>query len=178
MSPASEAANQRGFTMPCKTTEDKISKALAYYARYAHILHSDDPFTQLLSRYRRTIADSAKTMWELGVAGQCGDCADNGPGGCCSRSVEDWYDAMLLFVNLLLGCDLQEVRPLAEDCHFVSASGCTLIARHYFCVHFLCPALKDRLGPAANKQLLAVVSEELQLGWEVEQYLYRLVDSR
>ena len=164
--------------MHCRTTEDKISKALAYYAQHAHSLQSDDPFTQLLSRYRRTIADSAKTMRELGVAGQCGDCADNGPGSCCSRSVEDWYDPMLLFVNLLLGCDLQEVRPLAVDCHFVSPNGCTLLARHYFCVHFLCPALKDRLGPATTTQLLAVVGEELQLGWEVEQYLYRLLHSR
>jgi hypothetical protein len=164
--------------MHYRTTEDKISKALAYYAQYAHILHSDDPFTRLLSRYRRTIADSAKTMRELGVAGQCGDCADNGAGSCCSRGVEDWYDAMLLFVNLLLGCDLQDVRPLAADCHFVSPNGCTLIARHYFCAQYLCPALKDRLGPAVSKQLLAVVGEELKLGWEVEQYLYRLLNSR
>ena len=161
-----------------RTTEEKIAKALAYYVRYAHSLESDDPFNQLLSRYRRAIAESAETMEKLGVAGQCGDCAGNGPGSCCSRSVEDWYDAMLLFVNLLLGCDLREVRPLSADCHFVGPAGCTLLARPYFCVHFLCPTLKDQLAPATIKQLLAVVGEELRLGWEVEKYLYGLLNSQ
>jgi len=164
--------------MHCRTTEDKISKALAYYAQYGHHLENDGPFNQLLSRYRRAIDVSTETMRRLGIAGHCAECAGNGPGSCCSRGVEDWYDAMLLFVNLLLGCDLREVRPQSADCHFVGPNGCTLLARPYFCVHYLCPALTDQLGPATIEQLLAVVGEELKLGSEVEQYLCRLVDYR
>jgi len=164
--------------MHCRTTEDKISKALAHFAQYGHHLENDGLFNQLLSRYRRAIDVSTETMHKLGIANHCRDCAGNGPGSCCSRGVEDWYDAMLLFVNLLLGCDLREVRPQSADCHFVGPNGCTLLARHYFCLHFLCPAVQERLGPATTSQWLAFVGEELQLGWEVEQYLYRLVDYR
>ncbi|HAA03889.1 MAG TPA: hypothetical protein DCZ69_17510 [Syntrophobacteraceae bacterium] len=164
--------------MTGRTTDARIAEALGLYAQYAQILEADTAFMALLSDYHQAIACSADRMLELGVASQCQNCARHGPGSCCSRGIEDWYDPMLLFVNLLLGCDLREVRPLPGDCHFVGTNGCTLIARHYFCVQFLCPAFKDQLGPTVVGRLLAVVGEELQRGWEVEQYLYRVFNSR
>jgi hypothetical protein len=161
-----------------ETTQHRIDAASGLYAQHAAELAKHAPFVALLRAYRAAIDQSGAAMGELGVAGKCGDCAAEGPGSCCSQSVEDWYDSMLLFVNLLLGCDLAETRPLAVDCHFVGPQGCTLVARHYFCVQFLCPALKEQLGRAGTQRLLAVVGQELLLGSQLEQLLHRWLQSR
>jgi hypothetical protein len=163
--------------MKPSTTAEKIAAA---HVLYAHLNQSQqhDAFDSLLFEYRAAIGRSAEAMRQLGVAGKCGKCAEDGPGSCCSRGVEDWYDPLLLCINLQLGCDLQESRPLPEGCHFIGRHGCTLLARHYFCVHFLCPALKHELAPAVTDNLLAVMGGELFLGAQVEQHLYRWVESR
>jgi hypothetical protein len=169
----------RGDCQPMKysTTAERIAAAHVIYAQLQRS-QQHNAFDSLLFEYRAAISRSAEAMLQLGVAGKCGECADSSPGSCCSRGVEDWYDPLLLCINLQLGCDLQESRRLPEGCLFVGRHGCTLIPRHYFCVHFLCPALKHELAPAVTDSLLAVVSGELLLGAQMEQHLYRWVESR
>jgi hypothetical protein len=158
--------------------ENKIATALGFYAQHAGELFCHEPFLALLRAYRAAIEESGAAMRDLGVAGKCGECSGAGPGSCCSRGVEDWYDSVQLLVNLLMGCDLAETRPLAADCHFVGPQGCTLVARHYFCVHFLCPTLMEQLGHATTKRLLAVVGQELSIGSQLEQQLHHWMLSR
>ncbi len=159
------------------STREKIAKAREWFALHGTELQNDTKIKVLLGTYRSQIAHTAEVMQEIGVAAGCGVCAGEAPGSCCSDSVEDWYDPMLFFINMLLGCDLKEQRSLPTDCHFVGPDGCTLIARNYFCVHFLCPKLKKELGRGGIERLLAVVGHELYAGWQLEQMLYRWLQS-
>ena len=81
--------------------------------------------------------------------------------------MEDWYEPTLPFVNRLLGCGSQEVQRLPADGHFVGPQDCTSGTRLHFRVRFLCPELKELLGSVVTKRLLAVLGEELHLGWQV-----------
>ena len=80
---------------------------------------------------------------------------------------------MLLFMNCLLGCDLRESRRQPADCFFQGPQGCQLIARHSFCVNFLCPSLTAFLEPSRSQTLLSMCGDELLAGWNLEQAIRR-----
>jgi hypothetical protein len=80
----------------------------------------------------------------------------------------EWYDATHLLINLFMGVDLQMNREVEDGCLFVGSKGCKLIARHSFCVNYLCPDLVASLTEAERKTLAAISGEELLLGWELE----------
>jgi hypothetical protein len=82
--------------------------------------------------------------------------------------VEEWYDPVLLLVNLLLGVQIPLSREVEDGCLFVGSGGCELAAKHSFCLNYLCPDLKAGLDADAEKRLLSVIGEELLQGWELE----------
>jgi len=150
----------------------RIQEAMEWHRAHRHCLLVIPEMVSLLHRYDTAIEHTQEVMKQLGVAVGCSLCATQ-TGSCCFQEVETWYDAMLLFINLLLNVDLPGSREIPDQCAFLGPKGCRLRARYSFCLNYFCPGLKTRLGPIPIQVAMAAVGEELAAGWELEQSLYR-----
>jgi len=148
--------------------EEEINRAKRLYARYGEALTNQDALVALLEMYRNAIGNTQEIMKQLCVVEACSLCACEGSGSCCFQGVEEWYEHVLLFINLVLGRQIPEFREVPGGCLFVGSGGCKLIARHSFCVNYLCPNLKDSIKTRPMKMFLAVSGDELFIGWELE----------
>lgn len=156
----------------------KISRAKAMYRSSCTEILADRYLQQLLSHYRAAVRDTQQLMVESGVVDLCSVCASKAHGSCCAKGVEDWYDEWLLFINLLMGIEIESPREEANSCLFVGSNGCKLAARHSFCVNFLCPAICGSLGSVQTGKLLALSGTELYTGWILEQELRKWLKRR
>ena len=148
--------------------EQEINRAKRLYARYAEALTNQDGLGALFEMYRKAIRKTQEVMKQLRVVETCSVCACDRSGSCCFQGVEEWYDHVLLLINLVLGRQIPEVRELPGACLFVGSRGCKLIARHSFCVNYLCPNLKDLTKTPPMETLLSASGDELFHGWELE----------
>ncbi|MEJ2588385.1 MAG: hypothetical protein P8165_12560 [Deltaproteobacteria bacterium] len=150
----------------------RVEKAKGIFrSERARILAAPD-VRRLLHRYDAAIAHTRETMRQTRVIEECTRCAEKS-GSCCFQEVETWYDGISLFINLLLGAALPQQYELPGQCLFLGQEGCKLRARYAFCLNYLCPTLKGRLGPDLLRHVLAAVGHELEAGWALEQTLYR-----
>jgi len=163
------------FSATCQNTmiAQEIDKAKAFYDTYGSALREDERVHELLENYRKAIACTYQAMAEEGVLKACSQCAQGPSGSCCFEGVEDWYDPVLLLINLLLGVPLPSGREIPKGCFFVGQGGCKLRGRYAFCVNFLCPNLSR--GTKAGT-LLRTTGEELLCGWELEKEIRRRID--
>jgi len=152
----------------------EISKATALYDAYGSILRKDRTVQGLLEKYRKAIDATYEAMGDEGVLSACAECAQSPSGSCCFQGVEDWYDPVLLLINLLLDVSLPSRREIPEACFFVGEKGCKLRGRYAFCVNFLCPKLTEATKSA---KLLRFTGEELLCGWELEKEIRRRIES-
>ncbi len=148
--------------------EEEINRAKRLYGRYGEALTSRDGLGARLEMYGDAIRKTQEVMKQLRVVETCSLCAGEGSGSCCFQGVEQWYDHVLLFMNLVLGRQIPEFREVSGGCLFVGNRGCKLIARHSFCVNYLCPTLKDSIKTGPMKTLLSVSGDELFQEWELE----------
>lgn len=146
----------------------EIFRARILYEKHGNRLLADHDVSRSLKTYRDAIARTGELMRQMGVHRQCSRCASEGSGSCCFPGIEEGYDHILLLINLLMGSSLPDVQEIPRSCLFVGPHGCKLLARYYYCVHFLCPGLHDVLEPLTVKILLRTVGEELHAGWETE----------
>jgi hypothetical protein len=153
----------------------EIQKAKALYDAYAGALREDAGVQELLDQYRRAIAGTYDAMAEEGVLEACSQCAQGPSGSCCFEGVEDWYDPVLLLINLLLDVPMPSEREIPEACFFVGKGGCKLRSRYAFCVNFLCPVLSTG---RKNGKLLRTTGEELFCEWELEKEIRRRIASK
>ncbi|RPJ23092.1 MAG: hypothetical protein EHM26_00460 [Desulfobacteraceae bacterium] len=153
----------------------EIDKAKAFYDAHGSALREDQRVHELLENYRKAIARTYEAMAEEGVLKACSQCAQGPSGSCCFEGVEDWYDPVLLLINLLLDVPLPSQREIPEACFFVGQGGCKLRGRYAFCVNFLCPKLSTG---TKNGKLLRTTGEELLCGWELEKEIRRRIASR
>jgi len=154
-----------------------IHKAEALYRRYGDVLSEDGTVIELLSEYQNNIAATNRLMHTGDIVKTCSMCATEKPGSCCMQDVEGWYDPVLLLINLLMGVEFPAYRELSGHCIFVGNRGCKLIARYPFCVSYLCPRLKDLLGPTQTQRLITVAGKELFSGWKAESYIHNWLNS-
>jgi hypothetical protein len=152
----------------------EIDKAKAFYDAYGSALLEDKRVQGLLENYRKAIARTHKAMGEEGVLKACSECAQGPAASCCFEGVEDWYDPVLLLINLLLDVPLPSEREIPKACFFVGQGGCKLQGRYAFCVNFLCPKLS---AGTKNGNLLAATGEELLCGWDLEKEIRRRIAS-
>ena len=152
----------------------KIKKAKAFYDAYGAALREDERVHELLEKYRNAIACTYEAMTEKGILKACSQCAHGPSGSCCFEGVEDWYDPVLLLINLLLDVPLPSRREIPKACFFVGQEGCKLRGRYAFCVNFLCPNLSCE---AKTGNLCRTAGEELLCGWELEKEIRRRIDS-
>lgn len=150
---------------------EEIDQAERLYRAWGKRIRGHDRFSQLMDRYRNAINETGRTMEQLGVVAECTACAQEGLGSCCFKGVEGWYDRGLLSIILLMGCQIPRQRQVPGHCLFVGERGCKLTARHAFCINYLCPRLKTRLGRSKITEFLAVAGHELNCGWELEMAL-------
>ena len=153
--------------------EEEIHMAKAFYGRYGKAMSRDKALMDLMGRYRKAIMDTQETMQEVDVLSSCAVCAHEKPGGCCFEGVEEWYDHVLLLINLMSGTDIPESRETPGGCLFVGNRGCRLLARHAFCINYLCPNLKTSLRPFQAENLVSITGLELHKGWELEQRIHK-----
>ncbi len=149
-----------------------INAARELFHRYDHHISVDKTMDSLLSKYQNSIENTNRMMQDIGMVQTCGLCAEKMKGSCCFQEVEEWYDPILLLINLLLGIELPHSREIPGHCFFVGRNGCKLLARYSFCINFLCPGLKGSLKRQTIKDFLSLAGKELFHGWKVEQLLY------
>lgn len=159
-------------TLKKKMIAQEINKAKAFYDAHGSGLKEDQKVQRLLEDYRKAIARTDQAMAEGGVLKACARCAQGPSGSCCFEGVEDWYDPVLLLINLLLDVPLPSQREIPEACFFVGQAGCKLRGRYAFCVNFLCPKLSAGIK---NGKLLRATGDELLRGWELEKEIRRRI---
>jgi hypothetical protein len=152
----------------------EIYKAKAFYDAYGNALREDQRVQDLIEDYRKAIARTYEAMAEEGILKACSQCAQGPSGSCCFEGVEDWYDPVLLLINLLLDVPLPSQREIPKACFFVGQGGCKLLGRYAFCVNFMCPKLGAEMK---NGKLLHTTGEELLCGWELEKEIRRRIAS-
>jgi len=152
----------------------EVNKATVLYNAYGSVLLADQTVQGLLENYRKAIALTHEAMAEEGVLKACAQCAQGPSGSCCFEGVEDWYDSVLLLINLLLDVPMPSQREIPEACFFVGRKGCKLSGRYAFCVNFLCPKLSEA---TKSGKLRRSTGEELLCGWELEKEIRRWIES-
>jgi hypothetical protein len=157
------------------TIEQEIKAAKQSYLQYQGIFRGEATIVEKIEKYRAAISSTFLEMEKLGVLKACSICARRKPGGCCFKGVEEWYDATPLLINVFMGVDLPMVRETQDGCLFVGSKGCKLIARHSFCVNYLCPDLMASLSETERKTLAAISGKEIMLGWELEKSIRDLL---
>ena len=148
--------------------EKEIVRAKVLHEQYGEAMINNNGLFDLVQNYRKAIMSTQELMQEVGITEACAACAGKRDGSCCYRGVEAWYDHMLLFVNIMLGVEISGFRDVQGGCLFVGSKGCTLLARHSFCVNYVCPSLKDLLKRSQTEQFISGAGAELFLGWELE----------
>ncbi len=150
--------------------EDIVKKAHILHSRYGLLLMQDKKFEGLLHRYKQTIEDTQRILNKLGISAQCAQCGQKPTGSCCAPEVATWYDPETLLINLLMNCKLQTKGAYAGHCCFLGQNGCTLKARHYFCVNFLCDSIKNRLSEEEILSFYKAAGREISLASEIMSY--------
>jgi hypothetical protein len=148
---------------------EKISMAGDFWTLNGEEMRHEPLIQRRLDRYRQEILRTQCLMMDLGVVSGCASCATGIPGGgCCGAGIEDWYDELLLLFNLMLGRSIPLARAHGNDCLFLGSKGCLLLARHHFCVNYLCSRITGKLSPGDLSALEAQGGAELFVCWELE----------
>lgn len=127
-------------------------------------LLSDENFKLTLRAYELAIKETSEAMKGFGVWDECAECGKSPKGSCCAPEVACWYDIETFMINILMGCNLPSSSFYPDHCLFLGEKGCVLKARHYYCVHFLCPAVQNKLGQKSKEILMKIIGKELFLG--------------
>jgi len=161
--------------MPVNKAQKEIKRAKDLFDQYKDGILQDEDCMILLSNYRVAIEKNLDTMRKSDMDKCCALCSENRMGGCCASGIENWYEHVLLLVNLLMGVDLGKTGEIGGCCMFLGSTGCILVARHSFCVNYMCEDLKNSLSPSSLKTLMTRAGEEISCGIRVEQVINRLL---
>jgi len=146
---------------PSSPIQQKIDHAQHLYKVCGDSLRQDPSIYALLRKLRDCIENTNQSMLSLGVATECKNCEEKEGGSCCGAGIENNYDPILLLINLLLGCPLQNHEPIANSCYFLGKKGCKLTARHVICVNYICEKLQRKLTREELVALQTSAGEEL-----------------
>jgi len=150
--------------------EKEIHRGEALFIRHGDALRKDGNAIYLLEKYLQAIELTRTSMTRMRITEACAACAV-AKGSCCFAGVEEWYDHILLLMNRLLGIEVSIHGEIEGSCLFVGQQGCKLLARHCFCVNYLCPSLRSLLGESAANRFVIEAGEELYRAWELERFL-------
>lgn len=149
----------------CASIEEKLERAYWLYETWGDKVRQDPNLSDLLKRLEQNIKATWKAMWDLGVVETCKHCDEQEGGSCCGAGIENKYDPILLFMNLLMGVPLPEERLKGDSCFFLGEKGCKLMVRLVLCVDYLCPKLHKKLTQDKLIKLQSVSGDELLTGF-------------
>ncbi len=138
--------------------EDEIRIAEYIYRRFKRDLLRD--FGDIISKLDMSIEDTRSYMRELGIPDICRQCAIE-TGSCCRRFVEDYYDRILLLINMLLNCKVVNRRLGDDYCYFLTDNGCILRARSDVCVFYLCDRILRSITVEEKMRLYKLIGREM-----------------
>ena len=147
---------------------EKIGCAKSLCNVYGAELLSHKAIKDLLETYREDIRQTWIQMDKAGVIAECTDCAINDRGSCCGTGIEDRFDAILLLINLMMGCELPLSPWDKTGCWFLGEEGCLIVARHVICVNYMCKRLTN-LETNAIRLLQEKIGLELETGFVLEE---------
>ncbi|NCO53452.1 MAG: hypothetical protein COX16_13995 [Deltaproteobacteria bacterium CG23_combo_of_CG06-09_8_20_14_all_51_20] len=150
-----------------------IEKARRLEIEFGAELRKDAAISSFIEDYRAALVVSREVMERSAMIELCSACAAKTPGGCCFMEVEQWYDPVLLLVNILLGCSLPGIRELPGNCIFLGERGCRISGRYHFCVNYLCDTLKREIGGEMMEKVMSASGLEILKGAQLEYYLRR-----
>ncbi len=145
----------------------EMKEALRLNARFGEACKNDPAFSEMADGFLELIRKTDFMMAESGVVEACTRCAVK-TGSCCFREMGESYSPVQLFLNLLLGAAMPSKTSFPGGCRFVGEKGCTLPARHAFCLNYFCPDLKKSLGDGQIDLMQRVIGEQLMVGWDLE----------
>lgn len=152
------------------TPADKLVAARRLHTNFV----SRPPDAQLASALAK-LQEHSKTlathMCTLNLGALCTACASRPNGGCCSALMADNVDAVLLLMNLLLGCDVHPVGTDPASCQFLGARGCVLAIKPIFCLNYNCRAILDTTPAAGLDTLYRCAATVLSQQTQVEELL-------
>lgn len=143
--------------------EDKITWAKDCFKSNKKKLHGDKKTRELLTRLKNAITASRREMKNTGIVEKCRQCEEKDGGSCCGAGIENRYSGILLLINLLLEVNLPEYPYKKDSCYFLSAEGCSLMARQVICVNYICNKITNKLGPEKLASLREKEGQELDL---------------
>lgn len=141
--------------------DKKIEHARRLFEVWGNSFRQDPSIGALLRKLGNCIETTRQSMVTLGVAAACKNCEENEGGSCCGSGIENKYEVVLLLINLLLGCSVQDHEPFGNSCLFLGKKGCTLTARHVLCVNYICNTLQKKLTREELIALQTCAGEEL-----------------
>ncbi len=163
--------------------DDRIALARYLLEQYGQRLIEEKTVQQLLTRLKKGMERSHRTMRYLGVSDACAQCDAHEPeGSCCSTGLEKKIDSPLLLINGLLGVSLHERGIRRGSCAFLGDRGCILKVRHMLCIDYLCPKLEHGLGREKLILMQQATEDEIEalflLREEIDVRLLQWLDRR
>ena len=143
--------------------KEKIEWAEACYLKYKDRFVKDPEILGLIHRLKKAIYASRNEMLKIGMVDECRECEEKGGGSCCGAGMEDWYDAVILLINLLLGIELPKTRYDPASCLFLGPNGCLLLAREVVCINYLCNKIVEHIDAKKIASLREKEGVELEL---------------
>ncbi len=159
-----------------KNIQRQIERASHLLSRFGAACLRVPELGALLEKLRRLIERTDSLMVDSGVVEACSRCA-RVTGSCCFREMGQSYTDVQLLINGLLGCSFPQVAQYPGGCFFAGEKGCTLKARHAFCLNYFCPDLMNTPGTETVLEIQLQVGEQLLAGWELEFALGRFLTS-
>jgi len=150
----------------------KISLANELYEEQGSALLAKPDIAQQLEVMNKHAASVSKSMQNTTIPEQCTICATTGKnGGCCSLSMADENDTILLLANLLAGNAVRAQRDDGRECSFLGPAGCSLRFKPMFCLNYLCSHIRKRLTLDELRKLDRAAGLLLQSQYRAEQIL-------
>ncbi len=153
------------------TITEKLAVARELYTRHAARLTASPLFQEELDLLQRHALALGDYMQSMGLGRLCGHCAARDNGGCCSASMADNTDALLLLINLLLGIRVQGRNMEDEYCCFLGEQGCLFLVKPIFCLNYNCKNILDSAEPGSLKSLYRLAATVLSQQTKVESLL-------
>jgi hypothetical protein len=141
--------------------QEKVHQARALHRKWGEKFRQQPQVANLLEELRDNIGATWRTMDELGVVETCRSCDAGEGGSCCGAGIDNKFDALLLFINLVFGVSLPDYRRRHGCCYFLTETGCSLKVRLFLCVDYLCPKILERLHHEELIRLQKVSGAEL-----------------
>ena len=154
------------------TLTRKIHFAHQLYEEQGSALLAQPRIVQQLELMNKRAAAVARSMINTEIPEQCTVCATTGKnGGCCSLSMADENDTILLLANMLADNEVRVQRDDGRECSFLGPAGCSLRFKPMFCLNYLCSHIRERLAPDELQKLDRAAGLLLQCQYRTEQML-------